>query len=559
FFDAAGNGTVVQNPGLLAKAFSQMADDTVAGGTVVDNIYCEKDPYTNGDDRQDWTGSSGSSAGNGTATTPSSFWDPPNIPDGLFPAGAVKVLVEFEVCAYCINGVDNGTCYGCIHWKYERTKGPGNIGTVAFVPGTPAGEPSAPSPSHTAAVTKFKTNHTDSTGAAFCPEARIDSILKSIAKLFENMGSSFYFKSMHSYRVLYSDHQSKKGPAIPGMNLPMMPIGDSILPGEYVFVPKGAKLGLTRTAITPATDSQIPFLASFVDLCYGSMETIENGPLTGIMHQGVRVKNCSGLTLCAAAPVNSTNPNAYVFFTTTIDNQLQRVVIKNSALSTQGVNCKNVMSTASATILNPGDSLVYMFSGMLMPCASTLNLKMYIAGYYNGGGLMAPVLMNQLENSSTGQCDTVWVDLHSAAPPFQTEHSSAAVLNQNGTLSCNFPALSGPYFIAVRHRNALETWSANPVNFNMGVANYDFTSSASMAFGANQTMVSPGVFALYSGDVNQDQNIDLLDWPMVDNDVSNFEFGYFTTDLNGDGNVDLLDLSVLEPGINNFIFTVKPN
>ena len=50
------------------------------------------------------------------------------------------------------------------------------------------------------------------------------------------------------------------------------------------------------------------------------------------------------------------------------------------------------------------------------------------------------------------------------------------------------------------------------------------------------------------------ENIDLLDTPILEDDINNFVFGYYASDLNGDGNVDLLDSPVIESNINNFVF-----
>lgn len=78
------------------------------------------------------------------------------------------------------------------------------------------------------------------------------------------------------------------------------------------------------------------------------------------------------------------------------------------------------------------------------------------------------------------------------------------------------------------------------------------------AYGDNQKQVEPGVWAIYSGDVNQDGVIDLLDQIDVDNDVSNFSGGYVVTDLNGDATVDLLDQIVLDNNVAAFIGVVSP-
>ena len=65
-------------------------------------------------------------------------------------------------------------------------------------------------------------------------------------------------------------------------------------------------------------------------------------------------------------------------------------------------------------------------------------------------------------------------------------------------------------------------------------------------------------WAIYSGDLNNDENVDLLDGNLLENDISIFNFGYVLTDINGDGNVDLLDTPTLETNISNFIFSNHP-
>jgi hypothetical protein len=78
------------------------------------------------------------------------------------------------------------------------------------------------------------------------------------------------------------------------------------------------------------------------------------------------------------------------------------------------------------------------------------------------------------------------------------------------------------------------------------------------AYGDNQKEVEPGIFAIYSGDVNQDGVIDVLDQGMLDNDMFNFTFGYVVTDLNGDAVVDLLDQGFLDNNMFNFVGVISP-
>ena len=78
------------------------------------------------------------------------------------------------------------------------------------------------------------------------------------------------------------------------------------------------------------------------------------------------------------------------------------------------------------------------------------------------------------------------------------------------------------------------------------------------AYGDNQAQVEPGVFALYSGDINQDGFIDIFDYPAFETDQLNLAMGYLPTDLNGDGFVDIFDYPVFEANQLNLVSVIQP-
>jgi hypothetical protein len=195
----------------------------------------------------------------------------------------------------------------------------------------------------------------------------------------------------------------------------------------------------------------------------------------------------------------------------------------------------------------------------VVPCNSTLNLTMFIEGYWDGTSAMLPVLANQGETAPATATDSITVELRDAITPTTVAATATGILNQDGTAVLSFPAVSGNYYIAVKHRNAIETWSANPVAFSPN-ATYNFSTAATQAYGDNQKMLTSGVYGFYSGDVVKDvaESIDLSDLTQVETEINNFSFGYYAEDLNGDGNVDLSDSPFLEDNINNFIFSNHP-
>lgn len=189
----------------------------------------------------------------------------------------------------------------------------------------------------------------------------------------------------------------------------------------------------------------------------------------------------------------------------------------------------------------------------------TLNVKAFIEGFYLAFETMTPVLKNQGVIPDNDITDTITVELRNATSPYNVVSTSKALLHTNGLANVVFESVqSGSYFIAVKHRYALQTWSSMPVNIVGPEVSYDFTNSAFKAYGNNMIEVEPGVWAFYTGDINQDENVDIFDLTNLENGISGFNFGYFSADLNGDGNVDLLDSPIMELNINHFIFSNHP-
>lgn len=179
-------------------------------------------------------------------------------------------------------------------------------------------------------------------------------------------------------------------------------------------------------------------------------------------------------------------------------------------------------------------------------CATIVNLKLYLQGYYTGSGQMQPVLFNQGVGVSATETDTITVELHNSISPYEMVASKKAVLNTNGTVSLSYAPISGSYYIAVIHRNSIKTWSANPIVVGAVPATYDFSTAANKAFGNNMKQ-DAGVWLFYTGDLNQDEFIDPFDFGQYDTDSQNGVNGvYVATDFNGDGFVDPFDFQVFD-------------
>jgi len=179
-----------------------------------------------------------------------------------------------------------------------------------------------------------------------------------------------------------------------------------------------------------------------------------------------------------------------------------------------------------------------------------LNLTTFIEGFYNS-------------SSNPMVSDTILIYLRNAASPYAIIDSARTVLSTNGEGSFIFFNISAGtnYYIVIKHRNSIETWSSSPVEFSSGVTlTYDFTSAASMAYGNNQIQVdnSPVRFAIYSGDVNQDGVVDASDLALIDNDAFNSVSGYVNTDLSGDDFVDGSDLLIADNNAGSNVIAITP-
>ena len=199
------------------------------------------------------------------------------------------------------------------------------------------------------------------------------------------------------------------------------------------------------------------------------------------------------------------------------------------------------------------------YSITFLPASTTLNLKLYIEGYYDTvTNQMQPVKANQGIGSSITDVDDITVELRNATT-FTLVATTSAILKTNGTANCTFNAsYIGSYFIAVKHRSAIQTWSNAAISLTTGTNSFDFSNAVTKAFGNNMTELEPGVFAFYNGDINQDEVIDNSDTDNLFTDIENSNFGYLNTDLNGDGSTDSSDSDNIFINVVNNVFSTHP-
>ncbi len=187
-----------------------------------------------------------------------------------------------------------------------------------------------------------------------------------------------------------------------------------------------------------------------------------------------------------------------------------------------------------------------------------LTIKSWLSGFYDPGADNMRATIDPINMDTIA--DSIIVVLADTSTPFASLYQGTSLLGTNGWSYVHFPqnVAQRSYYIVLRNRNHLETWSAAPVPFLESGTAYDFTDASGKAYGANQMELEPGVWGIWSGDVNQDRLIEATDYSLAENAVVNFAFGYVPEDLTGDQLVEASDYSLIENNLLLFLFVITP-
>ncbi|MBK8549993.1 MAG: SBBP repeat-containing protein [Ignavibacteria bacterium] len=231
----------------------------------------------------------------------------------------------------------------------------------------------------------------------------------------------------------------------------------------------------------------------------------------------------------------------------------QQWIAKYNYTGTSNDGTSDMVLDASGNILMSGNTFSFVNFNTYMTTVkfsqtasgSSLQLTGYIEAFYN-------------PSTDIMVSDTARVYLRSTVSPYNKIDSSKGILNSSGTGTFNFTnAVNGTnYYLVVKHRNSIETWSNSGNAFVSNSLIYNFTTALTKAYGNNQIQVDPAPlrFGFFSGDVNQDGFVDLTDVLLVYNDASNFVTGYVNSDVNGNNVTDLTDIIIT---YNNSVSFVK--
>jgi Zn-dependent metalloprotease/subtilisin-like proprotein convertase family protein len=243
---------------------------------------------------------------------------------------------------------------------------------------------------------------------------------------------------------------------------------------------------------------------------------------------------CQGDSVVLSASVN----NSYQWNS---GQTTQNLSVTSSGNFSVAVTDSNGCSTASDTV-----------SVSVNPCFVNLGLKLFIQGFYKGAGIQAAVA-DKLGNITL--CDTIHIELRDTTVNYNLIHTITGTVATDGSGEFTFPVVqyANKYFIVVKHRNSIDTWSKYPVEMDSSVVVYDFSDNAGKAYGDNLADLGDGNFAIYNGDINGDGYIDDSDIVFAEDDAMIFSTGYILSDLTGDGVTESTDCSLVE---NNFFMGI---
>jgi hypothetical protein len=174
----------------------------------------------------------------------------------------------------------------------------------------------------------------------------------------------------------------------------------------------------------------------------------------------------------------------------------------------------------------------------------TIPVSMQIANIFEITSFTA--LLEGFYDGSVMVADSVAIELRNTSSPYSLVDQTKILLNSSGQGTARFTNTSNgiPYYIILKHRNAIETWSALPQTFSANTLNYDFTTGQNKAFGNNLKLVG-SKWCIFGGDVNQDGYINTPDLNLVYSQNISGVTGYIPTDLNGDSFTEIEDLNIV--------------
>ena len=186
--------------------------------------------------------------------------------------------------------------------------------------------------------------------------------------------------------------------------------------------------------------------------------------------------SCTGANnFFTATPVNGGTMPFYQWKKNGSNTGNNNPVYSDSTLVTG--NTIQCIMTSNANCLTGGSANSNVITMTVNNCNTTLNLQVFIQGFYNpSSNVMVPLLYNSGRNGNSNATDSITIKLHEANSPYRLIEIKKTLLLNSGAATAQFlKAIPGhSYYVVVKHRNSLETWSKNTLLFNGNPLMFDF-------------------------------------------------------------------------------------
>ncbi len=126
------------------------------------------------------------------------------------------------------------------------------------------------------------------------------------------------------------------------------------------------------------------------------------------------------------------------------------------------------------------------------------------------------------------------------------------IVTTDGVSVVAFTVDASDYYVSISHRNHLGLISANTVSLSSTVTSLDFTNDSSLVAGGTTAIasLSSGVFAMFSGDTNNDAGIRLTDRTQIRTVLGERDF-YSNDDIDMNGIIQLSEITLLVQNLGN--------
>ena len=189
--------------------------------------------------------------------------------------------------------------------------------------------------------------------------------------------------------------------------------------------------------------------------------------------------NTNATTICAGTSVafNATATNGGTTPTYQWKKNAINVGINSSTYSDNALANNDVISctmTSNATCKTTSSATSNLLSITTNCPTVTINLKLFIEGYYLGNGMMKAILD---PTNYPNTCDSVTVELHNSTTPYSLVYSVNNVISTSGWGSFVFPSsyYNGNYYLAIKCRNGVTIWTKNTYSFSTSLLACDMT------------------------------------------------------------------------------------